>query len=157
LTASKIQQPDTVEFSPVVIAKPSQTTPFTLSWTHYVLLLTVKDPGERSFYEIEAASEGWSIPELKRQVAACLYERLALSRSKTTVRKLAHEGQIVMRPEDILKEPYVLEFLGLDERTKYSENDLETAIINRLEHLLAGISIDVERPTQLRHRESFAL
>ena len=73
---------------------------------------------------------------MKRQVAACLYERLALSRSKTAVRKLAHEGQIVTRPEDILKEPYVLEFLGLDEKTKYSENDLETAIINRLEHFL---------------------
>lgn len=136
LTGAKIQQPDTVEFSPVVIAKPSQKPPFTLSWTHYVLLLTVKDPSERSFYEIEAASEGWSIPELKRQVAACLYERLALSRSKAAVRKLAHEGQIVARPEDILKEPYVLEFLGLDEKTKYSENDLETAIINRLEHFL---------------------
>jgi hypothetical protein len=61
LIAAKIQQPDAVEFSPVVIAKPSQKPPFTLSWTHYVLLLTVKDPDERSFYEIEAASEGWSI------------------------------------------------------------------------------------------------
>ncbi len=136
LTSAKIQQPDAVEFSPVVIAKPSQKPPFTLSWTHYVLLLTVKDPGERSFYEIEAASEGWSIPELKRQVAACLYERLALSRSKTAVRKLAREGQIVTRPEDILKEPYVLEFLGLNEKSEYSENDLETAIIIRLEHFL---------------------
>lgn len=135
LTVAKIQQQPAVEFSPV-IAKPSQKSPFTLSWTHYVLLLTVKDLDERSFYEIEAASEGWSIPEMKRQVAACLYERLALSRSKTAVRKLAHEGQIVARPEDILKEPYVLEFLGLDEKTKYSENDLETAIINRLEHFL---------------------
>jgi len=136
LTAAKRQQQDAVEFSPVVIAKPTQKPPFTLSWTHYVLLLTIKDPGERSFYEIEAASEGWSIPELKRQVAACLYERLALSRGKTAVRKLAHEGQIVTRPEDMLKEPYVLEFLGLYEKTKYSENVLETAIINRLEHFL---------------------
>lgn len=136
LTAARIQQPDAVKFGQVVIAKPSQKTPFTLSWTHYVLLLTVKDPGERSFYEIEAASEGWSIPELKRQVAACLYERLALSRSKTAVRKLAREGQIVTRPEDILKEPYVLEFLGLNEKSEYSENDLETAIIIRLEHFL---------------------
>ncbi len=136
LIAAKIQQQLAVEFSPVVIAKPSQKPPFTLSWTHYVLLLTVKDPDERSFYEIEATSEGWSVPELKRQVAACLYERLALSRSKTAVRKLAHEGQIVTRPGDVLKEPYVLEFLGLDEKTKYSESDLETAIINRLEHFL---------------------
>ena len=132
----RIQQQAAVEFNPVVISKPSQKSPFTLSWTHYVLLLTIKNLDERRFYEIEATSEGWSIPELKRQVAACLYERLALSRSKTAVRKLAHDGQIVTRPEDILKEPYVLEFLGLDEKTKYSENDLETAIINRLEHFL---------------------
>ena len=131
----RIQQQAAVEFSPV-IAKPSQKPLFTLSWTHYVLLLTVKDPDERSFYEIEAASEGWSIPELKRQVASCLFERLALSRSKAAVRKLADEGQIITRPEDILKEPCVLEFLGLDEKTKYSENDLETAIINRLERFL---------------------
>ena len=136
LTVAKIQQQPAVEFSPVVISKLSQKSPFTLSWTHYVLLLTIKNLDERRFYEIEATSEGWSIPELKRQVAACLYERLALSRSKTAVRKLAHDGQIVTRPEDILKEPYVLEFLGLDEKTKYSENDLETAIINRLEHFL---------------------
>lgn len=63
LTAAEIQQPDAVEFSPVVIAKPSQKPPFTLSWTHSVLLLTVKEAGELSFYEIEAASEAWSIPE----------------------------------------------------------------------------------------------
>ena len=110
--------------------------PFSLSWSHYVLLLTIKDLDERSFYEIEAASEGWSLPELKRQVASSLYERLALSRNKKAVRKLANEGQIITRPEDLLKEPYVLEFLGLDEKSEYSENDLETAIINQLEHFL---------------------
>jgi len=110
--------------------------PFTLSWTHYVLLLTIKDEDERSFYEIEATSEGWSVPELKRQVASSLYERLALSRKKGEVRKLAAIGQLITRPEDILKEPYVLEFLGLDEKAHYSESDLEQAIINRIEHFL---------------------
>ncbi len=110
--------------------------PFTLSWTHYVLLLTIKDPDERSFYEIEATNAGWSVPELKRQKASCLYERLALSRDKEGIRRLAKEGQVIVRPEDLLKEPLVLEFLGLDEKASYSETDLEHAIIGRLEHFL---------------------
>jgi predicted nuclease of restriction endonuclease-like (RecB) superfamily len=100
------------------------------------LLLTVKDSGERSFYEIEATSEGWSLSELKRQVACSLYERLALSRDKAGIKRLAHEGQFVSKPEDILKEPLVLEFLGMDEKAAYSESDLETAIINQIERFL---------------------
>lgn len=120
----------------MISAKPARKFPFTLSWTHYVLLLGIKDPDERSFYEIEAASEGWSIPELKRQVASSLYERLALSRNKAGIKRLAQEGQIVTRPEDVLKEPLVLEFLGMDEKAEYSESDLETAIINQIERFL---------------------
>jgi Uncharacterized conserved protein len=109
---------------------------FTLSWSHYVLLLTITNPDERSFYEIEAASENWSLRELKRQVASSLYERLALSRDKKGIRRLAAEGQIISRPEDLLKEPYTLEFLGLAEKVSYSESDLEQAIIDRIEHFL---------------------
>ncbi|MCF6283941.1 MAG: PDDEXK nuclease domain-containing protein [Candidatus Hydrogenedentes bacterium] len=109
---------------------------FSLSWSHYVLLLSIQDLDERSFYEIEADSESWSLRELKRQVASCLYERLALSRNEESVKELARKGQIVLRPEDILKEPYVLEFLGLDEKASYSESDLEQAIIDRIEHFL---------------------
>ncbi|MFZ2279557.1 MAG: PDDEXK nuclease domain-containing protein [Prosthecobacter sp.] len=116
--------------------QPIRKSPFTLSWTHYQILLTVKDPDERSFYEIEATNAGWSVPELKRQKASCLYERLALSRDKEGIRKLAREGQLIVRPEDLLKEPLVLEFLGLDDKASYSENDLEQAIIDRLEHFL---------------------
>ena len=119
-----------------IFAKASRKSPFTLSWSHYVLLLTIKNPEERGFYEIEASQAGWSLPELKRQVASCLYERLALSKDKKGVRQLASEGQIIVRPEDILKEPYVLEFLGLDEKAGYSESDMETSIIDRLEHFL---------------------
>jgi len=111
-------------------------TLFPLSWSHYVLLQSIKDSSERGFYEIEATNEGWSVPELKRQVASSLYERLALSRNKESALALAKEGQIVMRPEDILKEPYVLEFLGLGEKASYSESDLEQAIIDRLEQFL---------------------
>jgi len=111
-------------------------SPFKLSWSQYVFLISINDPDERSFYEIEASSNGWTLPELKRQFNSGLYERLALSRDRDGVRKLAAEGQIISRPEDLLKEPYVLEFLGLDEKARYSESDLETAIIDKLEHFL---------------------
>jgi predicted nuclease of restriction endonuclease-like (RecB) superfamily len=116
--------------------KPSAKSLFTLSWSHYVLLMTIKKPEERSFYEIESTQSGWSLPELKRQVASCLYERLALSKDKESVRQLASKGQIIVKPSDVLKEPYVLEFLGLDEKAGYSESDMETAIIDQLEHFL---------------------
>jgi predicted nuclease of restriction endonuclease-like (RecB) superfamily len=110
--------------------------PFTLSWTHYVFLLGVKNADERSFYEIEAGEQNWTVRELKRQFDSGLYERLALSRDKEGIRRLAREGQTVGRPDDLLKEPLVLEFLGLDERSRYSESDLESAIINQIERFL---------------------
>jgi predicted nuclease of restriction endonuclease-like (RecB) superfamily len=109
---------------------------FNLSWSHYVLLLGIKNPNERSFYEIEAAAGNWSQPELKRQKASCLYERLALSRDKAGVKRLAEKGQIITRPEDVLKEPLVLEFTGLDEKAGYSESDLESALITHMEKFL---------------------
>ncbi|MFO1436788.1 MAG: PDDEXK nuclease domain-containing protein [Verrucomicrobiaceae bacterium] len=114
----------------------SGKSPFTLSWSHYVVLMTIKDPDERSFYEIESRQADWDVRELKRQKASCLYERLALSRDKAGIRKLAKEGQVIVRPEDLLKEPLVLEFLGLEEKSGYSESDLEQAIIDRLEQFL---------------------
>lgn len=110
--------------------------PFTISWSHYVVLLGIKDPEERSFYEIEATNEGWSEPELRRQKASCLYERLALSRDEAGIKRLASEGQLITKPEDLFKEPLVLEFLGLDEQASYSESDLESALISHLEKFL---------------------
>ena len=117
-------------------ASAQLVTAFPLSWSQYVFLLGIRDNAERQFYEIEAAQNSWTLPELKRQFDASLYERLALSRDKDEVHRLALEGQIVDAPKDLLKEPYVLEFLGLDEKAKYSESDLETAIIDKLEHFL---------------------
>jgi predicted nuclease of restriction endonuclease-like (RecB) superfamily len=114
----------------------SSSAAFTLSWSHYVLLLAIKDPDERSFYEIEATNEGWSVPELKRQKASALYERLALSRDKAGIKRLAREGQIITKPEDLFKEPLILEFLGMEEHAGYSESDLESAIISHLEKFL---------------------
>jgi len=116
--------------------KQSLQAKFTLSWSQYVFLIGIKNSEERQFYEIEASANNWTLPELKRQFNSGLYERLALSRDKTEIRKLASEGQIISHPKDILKDPYVLEFLGLDEKTKYSESELETAIIDKLEHFL---------------------
>ena len=110
--------------------------PFTLSWSHYVFLIGVDNPNERSFYEIEASEQNWTLRQLKRQFDSGLYERLALSRDKEGIRRLAREGQTVAQPSDLLKEPLVLEFLGLDERTQYSESDLETAIIGQIERFL---------------------
>lgn len=89
--------------------------PFTLSWTHHVFLLGIKNPDERGFYEIEATTQNWTVRELKRQFDTSLYERLALSRDKKGVRRLARKGHVVTKPSDLFKEPLVLEFLGLDE------------------------------------------
>jgi len=117
-------------------AKTSQGRPFRLSWTHYVFLLGIKNPDERSFYEIESADQNWNLRELRRQFDSGLYERLALSRDKEGVRRLAREGQIVSQPQDLLKEPLVLEFLGLSEQARYTESDLEGAIISQIERFL---------------------
>ncbi len=110
--------------------------PFTLSWSHYVFLLGIANPNERSFYEIEAHEQNWTLRELKRQFDSGLYERLALSRDKEGIRRLVREGQTVEKVSDLLKEPLLLEFLGLDERARYSESDLESAIIGQIERFL---------------------
>jgi predicted nuclease of restriction endonuclease-like (RecB) superfamily len=109
---------------------------FSLSWSHYVALLTIDAPEERRFYEIEAAENSWSVRELQRQMASSLYERLALSRDKDDIRRLAQEGLVVEKAADIIKNPLVLEFLNLQARPVYSESDLETAIIDQLESFL---------------------
>ncbi len=109
---------------------------FTLGWSHYVTLLTIDNTKERSFYEIEATQNNWSVRELKRQIESSVYERLALSRDKKRIKELAEKGQIVGTADDIIKNPYVLEFLNLKEKYTYSEFELETAIIDRIEHFL---------------------
>lgn len=109
---------------------------FPLSWTHYFHLLKMDDKDERNFYESEAVSNNWSIREMKRQLQSSLYERLALSRNKQQVKALSRKGQISNSPIDSLKEPLVLEFLELKEDTRYSESDLENAIISRIEHFM---------------------
>jgi len=110
--------------------------PFTLGWSHYLMLMRIENPDERRFYEIEATRQQWTYRQLQRQYGSSLYERLALSRDKDAVMRLAEEGQTLEKPSDILKNPLVLEFLGMEERTGYSESDLESAIIDKLQTFL---------------------
>lgn len=107
-----------------------------LSWTHYIRLMRISDPDERCFYEIEAANNNWSVRELNRQFDSALYQRLALSRDKEAVKELAIKGQTIEKPEDILKDPYVLEFTGLPELPQYTESKLEQRLIDELQTFL---------------------
>ena len=109
---------------------------FTLSWSHYLKLMRIDNPEERRFYEIEAKENNWSLRELQRQFDSSLYERLQLSRDKDGIKALAKEGQIVEKPKDVIKDPYILEFLGLDELPQYSESELEQRLIDHLQTFL---------------------
>lgn len=109
---------------------------FKLSFSHYLILMRMENIEERNFYEIEAIKNDWSLAELQRQFNSALYERLVLSRDKEKVKELSLEGQIIEKPKDLIKDPYILEFLGLDQLPHYSENQLETAIINHIEKFI---------------------
>ncbi|OXB03534.1 hypothetical protein B0A75_00950 [Flavobacterium oncorhynchi] len=112
------------------------TSFFKLTFTHYVFLMRIEDEKERRFYKIESEKNNWSVRELKRQYDTALYARLALSRDKEGILKLSEQGQIIEKPKDIIKDPYILEFLGLPELHQYSESQLEEEIINKLEQFL---------------------
>lgn len=110
--------------------------PFKLSWTHYQVLMRIEDKEERDFYEKEAIRSNWNVSTLKRQYHSSLYERLALSRNKDDVLRLANEGAIPQKPEDILHTPYILEFAGLEDKASYHESDLESAVIGKMQKFL---------------------
>ena len=107
-----------------------------LSWSHYVELLKISDKLERSFYLQQTILENWSIPELKRQKKSSLFLRLAVSKDKEGILKLAAQGQIIEKPTDLIRDPYVLEFLKIPEPYHLSETDLETRLIDHLQHFL---------------------
>jgi predicted nuclease of restriction endonuclease-like (RecB) superfamily len=107
-----------------------------LSWTHYRTLLRIEQRAERLFYEVEAERNGWSQPELERQIHSHLYLRLLKSRDKEGVLALASQGQLVEQPVDVIKHPYVLDFLGLPEARQWHEADLESALIDQLQPFL---------------------
>lgn len=112
---------------------------FALSWSHYRLLLRLDEPFKREFYEAECIRGNWSVRQLDRQIQSMLYERTALSKKKTAVIAKAHERPITLKPEDAIKDPYVLEFLGL--KDEYSESQLEEALIRHIEHFLLELGI----------------
>lgn len=109
---------------------------FFLSWSHYLKLMRITNIDERHFYEIESVKNDWSLSELKRQYDSSLYERIALSTDKDKVYRLALEGQSFEKPQDVIKDPYVLEFLDLKELPEYSESELESRIIDNLQQFL---------------------
>ena len=120
----------TISQSPITKFNPN------ISWTHYIQLMRITNVDERRFYEHEIAGNGWSIREFQRQFDTSLYERLALSRDKEKVRELSERGQIIEAPQDIFKDPYVLEFTGLPEKSEYTETELEQKLIDHLQQFL---------------------
>lgn len=112
---------------------------FPLSWSHYRLLMRLNEPFKREFYEVECIRGNWSVRQLDRQIQSMLYERTALSRRKMAVIAKAHEKPIALKPEDEIKDPYILEFLGL--KDEYSESQLEEALIRHLELFLLELGV----------------
>jgi predicted nuclease of restriction endonuclease-like (RecB) superfamily len=109
---------------------------FKLSWSHYLKLMRIDDENERKFYEIESYKNNWSLRELNRQYDSALFTRLALSKDKNEILQLSIKGQTIEKPQDAIKDPYILEFIGLPENSNYSESDLEQKLIDKLEHFL---------------------
>ncbi len=110
--------------------------PFELSWSHYVKLMRIENEIERKFYELESVKNNWSLPELKRQYGSALFERIALSTNKENIKLLAKDGHTISQASDLVKDPYVLEFLGMEEKSKYSETELENRILDNLQKFL---------------------
>jgi len=125
--------PTVPEISETLIRK------FPLSWSHYRLLMRLDEPFKREFYEVECIRGNWSVRQLDRQIQSMLYERTALSKRKLSVIAKAHEKPITLTAEDEIKDPYILEFLGL--KDEYSESQLEEALIRHLEHFLLELGI----------------
>ncbi|MCY0976314.1 PDDEXK nuclease domain-containing protein [Chryseobacterium wangxinyae] len=136
-TLSRISE-NQISSTPLTNLKISQTLSvnFNLSWSHYLKLMRIKDLNERKFYEIESFKNNWSLRELQRQYDSALYSRLSISKNKEEILQLSEKGQIFEKPKDLIKDPYILEFLGLPEQSSYSENDLESGLIDKLEHFL---------------------
>ncbi len=136
----RISEPVVTEFaiekSQPLVTKLKNKPPFHLSWSHYLILMRIESLEERNFYERQAWKEGWGKRELGRQYASSLYERLLIGKDKDKILEASQKGQIIERPGDIVKDPYVLEFLGLDERTDFSESELESRLIDHLQEFL---------------------
>ncbi|MDN3514637.1 MAG: PDDEXK nuclease domain-containing protein [Candidatus Brocadia sp.] len=137
LITTKKSQTQSAEFNQILSSKL-----FPLPWSHYIRLLSLKNPEARTFYETEVLREGWSVRQLERQIATQFYERTALSKNKATMLKKGAKPLSAdsVTPEEEIKDPFVLEFLGL--KDEYSENDLEDALIHKLEAFLLELGGD---------------
>lgn len=124
------------QFYSIYQKRQTVSSEFKLSWSHYIFLTRIENIDERNFYEIESIENSWSLRELKRQFDTGLFERLSLSSDKQKVKELALSGQVIQKPQDLIKDPYILEFVGLPELSVYSESELEQKLIDKLEHFL---------------------
>ncbi len=109
---------------------------FKLSWSHYIFLTRISNINERNFYEIESVENSWTLREMKRQFDSGIFERLQLSSDKQKVKELSQKGQVIESAKDLIKDPYILEFIGLPVQHSYSESELEQKLIDKLEHFL---------------------
>jgi predicted nuclease of restriction endonuclease-like (RecB) superfamily len=151
---------DVLDDLSIAIDKSSHIQGFSpaLSWSHYRTLTKVENKNERLFYEIEAEKEGWSVPVLERQIHSFLFARLLKSRDKNGVLKLATKGQAVENPADTIKDPYILDFLGLPDSKQIHESKLESAIIDNLQSFLLELGKGfafVARQKRLQYEDEF--
>ncbi len=116
--------------------KNSETLSRKLSWSHYCILLRIESDFARRFYLTETENESWSVRELERQINSMLFERLGLSNDRNKLVQISRKGQIIEKPKDIIKDPYILEFLDLEQKPTYTEVDLENSIIDNLQKFL---------------------
>ena len=136
----RISEPLVTEFSDQksqpLVTNFGEEVPFHLSWTHYLILMRIQNAEERTFYERMAVQENWGKRELSRQYSSSLYERLLIGKDKQQILKLSKKGRLAETPSDIVKDPYVLEFLGIQERADFSETELESKLIDHLQDFL---------------------
>lgn len=136
----RISEPLVTEFSNLKSQPPvtifGEEAPFRLSWTHYLILMRIQNAEERTFYERMAIQENWGKRELSRQYSSSLYERLLIGKDKQQILNLSKKGRLAEKPSDLVKDPYVLEFLGIPERADFSETELESKLIDHLQDFL---------------------
>lgn len=137
---SRISPPLVTDFaeqnSQPLVTKFGNDVPFRLSWTHYLILMRIQNEDERDFYERLAIQENWGKRELSRQYGSSLYERMLIGKDKQQILRLSKKGRLAEKPADLVKDPYILEFLGIPEQTDFSETELESRLIDHLQEFL---------------------
>lgn len=137
---NRISAPMVTDFSEPnsqpLVTKFGNDVPFRLSWTHYLILMRIQNEEERDFYERLAIQENWGKRELSRQCGSSLYERMLIGKDKQQILRLSKKGRLAEKPADLVKDPYILEFLGIPEQTDFSETELESRLIDHLQEFL---------------------